>query len=321
MKPKPLIWAFLLLCACTFHAAAQTLNVVGFYRPAMIKCKDPLPDLNGQKLIIPFVKLGNLILVEADVDGQTGYFILDTGAPYLVLNATYFRDYPQTALYAALGVGNQTTEIFRTEVDSLHIRSLGYANVEADVADLSHLENSRGMKILGLLGCNLFKQFVVGIDFIASNLTIYTEDYFEKFDDPTSYNTIPFDLKNNTMAVQAEINGQPLTFVFDTGAEVNVLDNDLDDAVYEKFIIQNRSRLAGSVGEEIDVFSGLLLATSVGGLDFFQMQTIMTNLSGIGKVYGYAVDGILGYEFMKKAPIFINFPENKIYLSKLKYYE
>lgn len=310
-----------MLCGFAAVTVAQNVSVVGFYRPAIFKSKDPVPVLTEKKLVIPFVQVGNLIFLEADVDGNTGYFILDTGAPYLVLNATYFRDYPQTAMYAALGVGNQTTEIFRTEIDSLNLRSLGYKNVEADVADLSHLENSMGIKILGLLGCNLFKQFVLGIDFVSKNLTIRTVESFEKFDHPSTYNTIPFELKNNTIALKGEINKEPLTFVFDTGAEVNVLDNDLADPVYEKFLIQDRSRLSGSVGEEIDVFSGLLLSAKVGGYDFFQMHTIMTNLSGIGKVYGYGVDGILGYEFMKKAPIFINFPENKIYLSKMKFYE
>ncbi len=300
---------------------AQTLDIVGFYRPIVLKSKDPVPRFREKKLIIPFRQVGNLILVEATIDEQTGYFILDTGAPYLVLNATYFRHYPQADVYAALGVGNQTTDIFRTTVDSLTLRSLGYRNVEADVADLSHLENNRGVQILGLLGCNLFKQFVLGIDFESKNLTIRTTESFEKFDSPDQYNSIPFELRNNTIAMKGQVNEESVNLVFDTGAEINVLDNDLPDAIYEQFLIQTRSKLSGTVGSDIDVFSGLVLSTQIGGFDFFQMRTIMTNLSGIGKVYGYAVDGILGYEFMKKAPMFVNFPENKIYLSKLKYYE
>src|SRR5574343_801004 len=42
-------------------------------------------------LKLPLKRAGNLLLVEADVDGQRGNFILDTGAPGLVLNTTYFR--------------------------------------------------------------------------------------------------------------------------------------------------------------------------------------------------------------------------------------
>jgi predicted aspartyl protease len=48
-------------------------------------------DLRGQdKIVIPLVRVSNLFMVEATVDGQTGNFVLDTGAPGLVLNQTYF---------------------------------------------------------------------------------------------------------------------------------------------------------------------------------------------------------------------------------------
>ncbi len=43
---------------------------------------------------IPFTRAGNLILIQATVDTVQGNFILDTGAPNLVLNLTYFRKYP-----------------------------------------------------------------------------------------------------------------------------------------------------------------------------------------------------------------------------------
>lgn len=41
--------------------------------------------------LIPLQKAGNLLLLECTEDGQTGLFILDSGAASLVLNETYFR--------------------------------------------------------------------------------------------------------------------------------------------------------------------------------------------------------------------------------------
>src|SRR5215210_6965712 len=46
--------------------------------------------------VIPFSRAGNLIVVQARADTIDGNFILDTGAPHLILNLTYFREYPAT---------------------------------------------------------------------------------------------------------------------------------------------------------------------------------------------------------------------------------
>src|SRR5438105_532292 len=49
--------------------------------------------------IIPFNRIGNLMVIKAKADTVEGNFIVDTGAPGLVLNITYFRDYPVTTLH------------------------------------------------------------------------------------------------------------------------------------------------------------------------------------------------------------------------------
>ncbi len=302
-------------------ASGQENNIVGFYLPVIFEAREPQPSPIKQEVIIPFKKVGNLMLIEATVDDKSGYFIFDTGAPYLVLNATYFRKYPRTRQFAAVGVNNSEIEIFRTEVEELNVRGISYGRVEADVANLGHIENSRSTKILGLLGTNLFTDFVVGINFVEQNITLTTPEIFAKKHSNSKLTTIPFALRNNTLAVKGSINNKELSLVFDTGAEINVLDNDLPDAVYEQFIIQKRSTLNGSVGEEVDVFTGIVMRTDIEQLPFMQMRAIMTDLRGLGRVYGYPVDGILGYEFLIRSPVWIHFNEKKLYLPKKNFYE
>src|SRR5678815_210867 len=53
--------------------------------------------IDSTSCIIPFNRVGNLIVVKAKADSVEGNFILDTGAPGLVLNITYFRDYPMVS--------------------------------------------------------------------------------------------------------------------------------------------------------------------------------------------------------------------------------
>ncbi|MBK7441147.1 MAG: hypothetical protein IPI65_06360 [Bacteroidetes bacterium] len=51
---------------------------------------DPIPQGEFDELFIPLKRVQNLFLIEARVDSLVGNFILDTGAPHLVLNKTYF---------------------------------------------------------------------------------------------------------------------------------------------------------------------------------------------------------------------------------------
>jgi len=52
---------------------------------------EPLGDF--QSITIPLKRAGRLFLIEAQVDGQIGNLVFDTGASGLVLNRTYFRKY------------------------------------------------------------------------------------------------------------------------------------------------------------------------------------------------------------------------------------
>ena len=63
-------------------------------RPQASPYLEPVITTDSPNAVLHFRRAGNLILIKAKADTTEGYFILDTGAPYLVLNMTYFRDYP-----------------------------------------------------------------------------------------------------------------------------------------------------------------------------------------------------------------------------------
>ena len=65
---------------------------------------DPIPQGESAKISIPIKRAGNLILMEVQIDSIVGNLILDTGAPHLVLNKTYFRNYPLYGNVMASGI-------------------------------------------------------------------------------------------------------------------------------------------------------------------------------------------------------------------------
>src|SRR5688572_19607948 len=121
---------------------------------------DPEGPNDSVSCTIPFTRAGNLILIQAKAGKEEGNFILDTGAPYLILNITYFRN--AKLLPVSDGErGGITGSVARTEktlLDSFRIHALTYDKIGADLVNLGHLENNKGVKILGLLGMQLFRQ-------------------------------------------------------------------------------------------------------------------------------------------------------------------
>ena len=271
---------------------------------------EPKPQGQYNGMVIPFKRVGNLIMVEAKVDGQVGYFVLDTGAPYLVLNSTYFRDYPQLQLYASVGATGVNTQSFKTKVDSFSIHHLKYENLQADVTDLSEIENIRKIKVFGLLGTGLFKQLVLNIN--------YQEQQIQFFDPkmtgiPEGSKKFTFKLRNNIMSLKGDVKGETLQLVIDSGAELNAISSSLNPNVDALFRIDNRKRLGG-VGEAVEVFTGVFKELKIEEESFINMKTLMIDLEPLSFAYGFKVDGILGYEWLsKKKNVTLHFPEKEIY--------
>ncbi|RYD88044.1 MAG: hypothetical protein EOP54_27875, partial [Sphingobacteriales bacterium] len=136
---------------------------------------DPDPETYGdfKTLVVPIKRAGNLLLVEAKIDSLVGNFVLDTGAPHLVLNATYFRDMPPINTQESGGINGEVANTFTTEVTNFSILDLYYRRLKADVTDLSAIENGRNVKILGLLGTRLFSKFAITVDIFKNVLYIH----------------------------------------------------------------------------------------------------------------------------------------------------
>ena len=93
---------------------------------------------DSSSCVIPFNRVGNLIVIKARVDTIEGNFILDTGAPNLVLNLTYFRDYPLSTKHdeeqaSIAGGGGATT---KTTIRQLTFGSMTFEKLDADVTNL-----------------------------------------------------------------------------------------------------------------------------------------------------------------------------------------
>lgn len=278
-----------------------------------------------KRLSIPLKRAGNLLLLEATVDSVRGNFILDTGAPYLVLNAAYFRHLTHSRGAFSSGIsGAADSPVAVGNVDRLEVGSLYYNAVDADIIDLGHIENKRQIRILGLFGASLFSNVMMLVDMSNDQLVLYRTDDQGKvleFSDAPCDSLIreqSFDLQLNfrlcdqKIFLPVEINGQKMNWMVDTGAEANVVDAWSNKKVMRDFIISRRLNLTGSTGERQDALVGIVPELEIGNQVFSMQQTIVTSMRELSETCSMYIDGILGYQFLSQGVFTLNF-SNRVF--------
>lgn len=283
--------------------------------------------LNGDSTscIIPFTRAGNLILVKAKVDTIEGNFVLDTGAPNLVLNITYFRDYPITQNHdeEQTSIAGSTPTTSKTKVKDFNLGTLDYNNLEADVTNLGHIENAKDVKILGLLGLSLFRQCEMIIDYEQGLLYLHRIGKKEAkgyqhvmLNETELYKTLPIEVTDNRIFVNTSMEGKKLKFVVDCAAESNILDSRLPNKVLENVTITRKVVLMGSNNKKVDALYGDLQKLKIDGEDIGMLPVLITNLEETCFSYSGCVDGVLGFDFLSLHKVGFNFVKRKMYIWK-----
>ncbi|MFN8240150.1 MAG: pepsin/retropepsin-like aspartic protease family protein [Bacteroidales bacterium] len=269
---------------------------------------DPSVDF----IIVPLKNAGRLLLIDAIIDNVQGNLVFDTGASGLVLNKTYFRKYISTSGQDSRGITGNVHDAEKVTAGTMNVSGLKYKGIPATVSDLSHIENRRGIKVIGLFGFELIREFEVVIDAVNGQLMLYRIDkqgnrVNGSRDNYSGITDLAFSEKMNILFLSGVISGKQLKFCLDTGAETNALDNSLSKTILQTVTIERRSNLSGAGAARTEVLYGTMNDFALGSAKIRNMKTIITNLDALSEAYGVGLDGMLGYDFITRGTICINF--------------
>jgi hypothetical protein len=278
---------------------------------------------DSASMILPFNRVGNLIVVRAKVDSLEGNFILDTGASGLVLNITYFRDYPVGASdEERTNVSGTNSFASVTTIGTLSLGDFKYHRLAADLENLGNIENAKGIKILGLLGVALFGQCEMIIDFENSQVHLTkikkreAQTYkHELLKDTAAYRTFPIEISNNRILINTEVAGKKLKLVIDCAAESSMLDSRLPDKVFQEMSVVGKVKLVGPGNKKIDALLGNITNMTMGNYAMGNMLVTVSNLEKTCFSDG-TCDGVLGFNFLSMHKIGFNFVTRKFYIWK-----
>jgi hypothetical protein len=311
---------FILLSICLLIANISFSQVLG-YR---------LKDKFLRRTTIPFELINNLIVIPLKVNGLELKFVVDTGVKYTILVDKIYSDLLQIQYqrqiellgadrnqvmiaYVAPGVKIELGEVFNPHETLLVLQE-----------DFLRFDEIFGEDVHGIIGYELFKNFIVKIDYDNQNLILYKRKKFKynkrkykTFDIELSYGK-PYIHAPVTLHNKDTINGR---FLLDTGASFDFL---LDINSSPKIDFPPKT-LRGDLGRGL----GGLLDGLVGRVDsviffpfsfqqvitFYQSDTVFSELNELTNRNGIIGDGIL-----KRFIVIFDYQNKKLHLRRGREY-
>ncbi|NER13369.1 hypothetical protein GWK08_07965 [Leptobacterium flavescens] len=280
--------------------------------------------INEHTARIPFKLVDHLIVVEAELYDKKGNFIIDTGSETLILNKVHFPVYSelQTSSRKTSGVMEIVDNPVERTLNSFLLHNLSLNRVHSNIINLSHIEKSKKMHLLGIIGFSVLKDYEVFIDLFLNQITLTKVDkdgkkldskvYLEKITD-----SLDFRLVKHTIVVNGWIGEQKVKFGLDSGAEFNQINKSVGKKALKHFTPERRLKLMGAGNRKIEVLAGKLRRVKLSETVYVgPMRTILTNLRKMNEAYGTSLDGVLGYEFLKYKRTIINYKKEKLYFVK-----
>lgn len=251
----------------------------------------------------------NLIFFPAWVDGRQGNFILDTGAPSLLLN---HRGETGKASLATTGIGaGGEVKLANQRVRSFEMGGQEMGSRWALSLDLRSMESRTGQRIDGYVGHDLISKGELRIDYPNRNFRLLNSERkpLEKGEPPIA--VLRFSYINHLPVVVLKMAGKTLRFVVDTGAGKNLIDPQyasLGDQTNRKINIQGLD--GGHATLEVcqmPVPERLPITAE-------QLQFVAMDLNHLQSPGHPPIAGIIGADFLAKYCVGIDYCRRKLYL-------
>jgi hypothetical protein len=182
-----------------------------------------------KRISIKFESASNLIIIPVTInDSDTLNFILDTGVRYPIITELPFvnklnLNYMLPVEIKGLGEGTNLTA-YRSGNNTMQIEGLTARNQEVQmiIDEKFQISHMLGIPVHGLIGFNLFKDYVVEIDYINEKLTLHKPEYY-KYRDRKKDIIMPLHFDGNkpfvrTSIVTDDLKDVPVKLLVDTGA-------------------------------------------------------------------------------------------------------
>lgn len=279
-----------------------------------------------KSITIPFKSSSNLIIIPVTInESDTLNFILDTGVRYPIITELPFinklnLNYLMPVPVKGLGEGIELTA-YRSGNNTMHINGLTASNQEVQmiIDEKFQISHILGIPVHGLIGFNLFKDYIVEIDYINENLTLYKPEYY-KYRDRNKDIIMPLQFDGNKPFVTTDIMTEDSSMVkvklmVDTGASDALwLSEKSDERInYPKNHIE--TFIGRGLGGDLFGIKGRIEAIWVGPLVLPQPIVAFPNSEMIDQLITASDrNGTLGAEILRRFHVTLDYRNSRLTL-------
>lgn len=178
--------------------------------PVLVRSQTPDPSIKdafaaGNESSFPFEFRQGMIFVPVRLNGSNQLsFVLDTGSTRMLVDRTLAKTLGLkiTGQGSLQGAGAGRTPIEFVQNVSIALPGLETTGFEFSTADLQPLQSSLGVKVDGILGYEVFRRFVVTIDYESKTLTLTLPKAFHSGE---SMQALPIEFRNRWAFVKGQL--------------------------------------------------------------------------------------------------------------------
>lgn len=276
-------------------------------------------ERSAHKVIeIPFEMAGKLIAVDVLLNGKKRKFLLDSGAPRVIVNSKYLsiKGTSLRSISSSTGVSGNINGMDIEEVEQLDFVGIQLNNQKVITLNLSHLEEELEYEIYGLIGYELIKNYDILFDYGNQMLTLVDPEHFEEYLKVELANSqlkiVSFKMERHIPTITAVIGRKELKLGIDSGAESNLINKGLFNTLEEEVANIIIEELVGAGDNPKTVKKGQIKTIKIGDKDFKDSPTLFGDISHLNKSYNVSLDGLIGYPILSKQKTFISFKRNEL---------
>lgn len=289
-------------------------------------------ESNKEKFSLNVENYGGIIILPVSINGSKPLnFMLDSGSPYTIISDisvfNFFKP-KEGALIKVQGLGRDRAylDAYLSKANTIRIGKAvsNRSDIIVLLASDFDLGQRFGIPIYGVIGYDLFRDFVVEINYSKEKLRFYKPEYFYKKNRTRSYEEIPIQIKSKKayLDTQATINGQQvnLHLLLDTGSAEALW-------LYEK---ENKINVPAAYihdylgyGLNGDIFGkrSRIAHLNLGGREIENPTVTFPDSLSVSGIIEDGRDGSLGAEVLKRFNTIIDYRNSKLFLKKNRFFK
>lgn len=277
------------------------------------------------RMPVMFENLNNLVVIPVKINGLLpSKFILDSGVSLTLLTEKALCDIldipcDRRISLPVIGVLDSITGCISTgvRIDLPGVKSYGQNLVVLD-EDYLNLKSFLGNNVQGIIGYDLFRNFVVHVDYINKIVTLIEPGHFRP---PRRYDKIPVEMISNRPYITCEVTDEngithDLTLLVDLGASFAIM-FEIDSVQVIDIPQKHIETVVGrGLGGDISGYVGRIKQLKIGS---YQLEDVIASFYDkyhTPEITPEIRQGAIGGDILSRFHLIIDYPGKAIYVKK-----